>query len=500
MQQCRVVSGIKSPPPNPGTPASPLPFFQAPNTVVDELCPANKANRAKYNVPPGQLTENGMNQALKLGNFLRGTYIESMDFLPPTLGSGCTPTFSSWLKSDSAARCLQTAQAMAMGLFPYGTGPPGFPNQPMAVLTEPNRFASLLAAPHGPCLAQQKADNAAYDSTRGEELIQQSRNITDVVSQACGVPTEAYTNVDNGKEGLVLGVKDVSDMLDFDEQQGLPRLASVSKQAHEDMTQLAFTLLQERYYSNRRQITYWAGDFPPTLLDHFNSAATKHDNGQRPDHLYLGYHGHRELLYGVAHFLGWHFDVEGAPTALGTSSIPPATTMVFELHYRAHEQADNGTTGAEQVQDEASAQEEAGYYYVRTYTWTPEFGQREVVLDACSGVEAGTGCRLTTIEAIVSDSVQDTGSWQEICNDVPFDQAEQMAQHVSFSDDFADDTAATEATADSGGNIVRTMVSTTFLVVALALVGGVFWFGVVALKVKWRRAGERGAGAYEAVG
>ncbi|CAN0538839.1 unnamed protein product, partial [Ectocarpus sp. 8 AP-2014] len=80
----------------------------------------------------------------------------------------------------------------------------------------------------------------------------------------------------------------------------------------------------------------------------------------------------RELLYGVAHFLGWHFDVEGAPTALGTSSIPPATTMVFELHY------------PEQVQDEASAQEEAGYYYVRTYTWTPEFGQREVVLDACS--------------------------------------------------------------------------------------------------------------------
>lgn len=34
---------------------------------------------------------------------------------------------------------------------------------------------------------------------------------------------------------------------------GLPRLTSVSKKNHEEMTQLAFTLLQERYYSSRRQ-------------------------------------------------------------------------------------------------------------------------------------------------------------------------------------------------------------------------------------------------------
>ena len=33
--------------------------------------------------------------------------------------------------------------------------------------------------------------------------------------------------------------------------------------------------------------------------------------------------------------------------------------------------------------------DDAGYYYVRTYAWTPEFGQQEVVLDACSGAEAG---------------------------------------------------------------------------------------------------------------
>lgn len=30
-------------------------FCKAPNTVIDELCPNNKGNRAKYNVPPGQV-------------------------------------------------------------------------------------------------------------------------------------------------------------------------------------------------------------------------------------------------------------------------------------------------------------------------------------------------------------------------------------------------------------------------------------------------------------
>lgn len=37
---------------------------------------------------------------------------------------------------ETAERCLQTTQVMAHGLFPNGTGPPGFPDQPVAVQTE----------------------------------------------------------------------------------------------------------------------------------------------------------------------------------------------------------------------------------------------------------------------------------------------------------------------------------------------------------------------------
>lgn len=42
-----------------------------------------------------------MKQALKLGAFLRETYVDDAAFLPPTLGSGSEPSFSSKFMSDS---------------------------------------------------------------------------------------------------------------------------------------------------------------------------------------------------------------------------------------------------------------------------------------------------------------------------------------------------------------------------------------------------------------
>lgn len=52
----------------------------------------------------------------------------------------------------------------------------------------------------------------------------------------------------------------------------------------------------------------------------------------------------------------------------------------------------------------------------------PSIDNHHVCPCACCCI-LGEGCRLTVLEAIVLDSLKDTGSWQDICHHVPFDKA-----------------------------------------------------------------------------
>lgn len=50
------------------------------------------------------------------------------------------------------------------------------------------QFDNLLAAAHGACLLLQKADNMAFDESRGVEIIAEHKNLTDIVTEVgvCG--------------------------------------------------------------------------------------------------------------------------------------------------------------------------------------------------------------------------------------------------------------------------------------------------------------------------
>lgn len=57
----------------------------------------------------------------------------------------------------------------------------------ISVLSDKQKqFANVLAAAHGACLGQQKADNNVYDQTRGKDLIDDAKNITETVAKVIG--------------------------------------------------------------------------------------------------------------------------------------------------------------------------------------------------------------------------------------------------------------------------------------------------------------------------
>lgn len=410
---------------------------RAPNDVIERICPTNVDNLKAYKVPLEQLTEIGMRQMLAVGEHLRKVYVEEKKFLSPSLNGVNHTHFETYFRSDAATRCSQSATALGYGLYPDGTGPPGFPHQPVPVTMQLLKNEHEFAAPKGPCKSTLNADLRVYAETRALELIDMNKEMLEKVSTVCGVPLEQIPTIPGG-EDLVLGVKDIADMLIFDRDEGLPLAKGLTPEVSAQIEQLAFQNLMERYYSTDREITYWVGGFSDLLLSNLNSAANP-SSPSPGQYRYFSYHGHRELLHGLGKMLGWTFQFEGLPEALGMTSLHPATTLIFELHARKHAE-----TGAES-------------YFVKTYIWSPKTEREQVKLEKCSSLE----CPLGEFNAIVSSHVAKTGTWQEICN---FSQPE--SQHLVQTT--AAGTRSSTGNDSSDGGVWSTVSSGLLLVLGFA--------------------------------
>ncbi|OQR82222.1 hypothetical protein THRCLA_11038 [Thraustotheca clavata] len=358
---------------------------RAPNNIAKFLCPNNLGNFAKYHVPPEQLTENGMKQLRSAGQHVRAEYVDKLKFLSPTINGPEHVHFESYFRADSADRCGQSAIAMGYGLYPDGTGPHGFEKQPISVYMQLLKNEHEFAAPKGPCKAVNKADIAMYQTSRGAQLVEQNRELLEKVGQLCGVSVWDIPNLPNG-EDIITGIKDLADMFIFDEQQGLEPLAGMTPELRHQIEQLAFTNLMERYYTTPRQVTYWVGGFADLLLKNvYQPTKPQHEAGSFK---YYSYHGHREMLHGLGKMLGWEFSFEGLPVALNSSSLHPATTMLFEVHSRNNS------------------------FFVKTFLWSPYTSRETIHLSKCSAVE----CPLDEFAGIIKNHIQETGTWEQICN------------------------------------------------------------------------------------
>jgi hypothetical protein len=351
---------------------------RAPNPTVKKHCPNNLPNVESYSVPLEQLTEQGMEQMEKVGDHIREVYVNEKGFLSPTFnGPEDNPHFEGYFRADAANRCGQSAVSMGYGLYPEGTGPDGYPRQPIPVYMQLFENEHEFTA-NGPCWPVMSANNKVYTNGRAAEAIAQHSKTLEALGEICG--NKFYTGNDP-----VTAIKDVGDMFLFDQDEGLDPTPGLTTELVADISELAFQHLVERLYSTPTQITVAIGGFPQVLVRTLREGATPNRNPESPK--YMSYHGHRELMHGLGFMMGMKFNFEGLPQYNGSTPLHPASTLFFELH----------RSGSE--------------HFVQLFVWSPLSPRTAVKLDNCA-----LECPLNDFTAIIENHIQSTGPWEDICD------------------------------------------------------------------------------------
>ncbi|KAG7384587.1 hypothetical protein PHYPSEUDO_002487 [Phytophthora pseudosyringae] len=351
---------------------------RAPNPTVKTHCPNNVHNVEAYAVPLEQLTERGMEQMEKVGKHIREVYVTEKAFLSPTFnGPEDDPNFEGYFRADAANRCGQSAVSMGYGLYPEGTGPDGYPRQPIPVYMQLFENEHDFTA-NGPCWPVISGNNKVYTKGRAAVAIEQHKETLEALADICG--KEFYTGIDP-----VTAIKDVNDMFLFDQDEGLDPAPGLTPELMTDVSGLAFQHLIERLYTTPTQITVAIGGFPQLLVQNLREGASPNRNPESPK--YLSYHGHRELMHGLGFMMGMKFNFEGLPQYNGSTPLHPASTLFFELHRKG------------------------GDYFVQLFVWSPFSPRTAVKLDTCE-----LNCPLSEFTATIENHIQSTGPWQDLCD------------------------------------------------------------------------------------
>lgn len=364
---------------------------RAPNPTVKKHCPNNVLNMKAYQVPPEQLTERGMVQMEATGKHIRDVYVDDKGFLSSSFNGDNHSHFEAYFRADSANRCGQSAISLGYGLYPDGTGPAGYAKQPIPVYMQLSESEHDFTA-NGPCWSVMQERSKQYTSTRGKELIAVHAEGLGQIAKVCG--NEFYGDSSNGDH--VVAIKDVADMFLFDRDEGLEPTPGLTPELTDELSQLAFQNLIERLYSTPREITTAIGGFPQLLLRTLANAAMPTWSPEKSTK-YFSFHGHRELLHGLGFMMGMKFNFEGLPAFNGSTALHPGTTLFFELYRKPSTTTSSSAASAE--------------YFIKLFVWSPKSPRTAVKLDKCA-----LDCPLQEFSSIIQTHIEQTGSWQDICN------------------------------------------------------------------------------------
>jgi len=354
---------------------------RAPNPPYWSMCPNDLGNKAKYNVNMEDLTGLGMQEEFDFGVWLRHRY---HDFI----GIRFNRT-QHFIRAVGEPRILQSAMAVAQGMFPDGFGPAGFlPARPQFVPIFSDMDTHEYLLDDVPCFRRATADSQRWVDSQMDTFAADPS-----ISEPIKKLQELCGPIMGPQPTVSTYIKTVVDGVIFNSDYGLTVLGGqVNSKMMYQLRNISIQMLLNRLYSTDAQQTYTSMDYPETLLGAFDKAKYSIsqmdvDDFEHPFQKVEVFVCHREALYAFAKFFGFDFDIATLPRM----EVPVSTALIFEL-----------------LRDKAT-----DTYYVRTNVYTPFNGKYTIAYPGCKSPRL---CKLTELHGIFDKRVNRTGAWRQLCN------------------------------------------------------------------------------------
>ena len=355
---------------------------RTPNHPYWALCPNDAYNSARYDVQAEDLSGLGMQEEFEFGKYMRAKFGE---FIGQPFDREKV-----YIRAVGVARCIQSANAIAQGIFPDGFGPQGWlPGRPQFVPVFSDLDEHEYLIDDSQCWSKSLQDQIRWYKDYFDEYMKdpQTAAAVDEVIELCGAQRPA----DNAK--MAVFVKIAVDGIVFNHDYGLTVLrGNVSPQLRASLRNLSMRFLHGRLLTTDEQKTYMSMDFPNQL---YNFASTqvepvKFRDNLRPMQKTQIYVGHREELYALADFFGFHVAVKD----LAPEEVPVAASYIFEIFHQWDRVAQRNQT------------------YVKTTLWTPKSGEYSIAIPGCASPRL---CKVEELGKIIQKRNYRTGTWREIC-------------------------------------------------------------------------------------
>jgi hypothetical protein len=362
---------------------------RAPNAPFWQMCPNDAASKKRYDVAPEDLTGLGMQEEYHFGQYIRDTY---HSFLGDKFNRSLH-----YFRAVGEPRILQSAMAVAQGIFPNGFGPGGYlPSRPQFVPIFSDMDTHEYLLDDVPCFRRAENDSHRWLETHYAAFINDPYNskVITAMKELCG----PY----NGTAKNYAYIKTVADGLTFNTDLGLNVLnGKLTPQMLFNIRNVSLQLLLQRLYNTDEQQTYTVVDLPRSVLNTFNHTHIGdspaqlndfHDTRQESNFYFM----HREALYAFAQFFGFQYNVAGLPQG----EVPVASSLIME---KLMPRSDQFSHNEKKI-------------YIRTTLWTPYNGIYSIPIAKCRIPEL---CELHELREIHDERVKRTGTWEKLCHYSP---------------------------------------------------------------------------------